>query len=154
MRKTLRAAGVLRHGGRITEVLARGCHGRRRGSDVRERYGERRAGAELIEFDPESWDSNVDRWLSKIYQLGRIYYSADYKKTHFMQLKLVGPAKVWFHRCVSGAALQGDVHHPGSSPWSCWRMHECSNAVWPMSCTQGSWLTWITTRRQVGEVMI
>ena len=27
-------------------------------------------------------------------------------------------------------------------------------AVRPMSCTQGSWLTWITTRRQVGEDLI
>ena len=87
---------------------------RRRGSDVRERYGERRAGAELIEFDPESWYSSVDRWLNKIDQLGRIHYSADYKKTDFMQLKLVGPAKVRFHRCASGAAPQGRRRCPSS----------------------------------------
>ena len=40
----------------------------------------------------------MDRWLNKIDQLGRIHYWADYKKTHVMQLKLLGPAKVWFHR--------------------------------------------------------
>ena len=106
VRKTLRAAGVLRPGGgnraksgSSGASCSGGCHGRRRGSDVRERYGERRAGAELIElFDPESRDSNVDRWLNKIDQLGRIHDWTDYERTHFMQLKLAGPAKAWFHR--------------------------------------------------------
>ena len=60
-----------------------------------ERFGERRAEAELIELlNLESWDSNVDRYLNKIDQLRRIHEWTDYEKTHFMQLKIV----VWFHR--------------------------------------------------------
>ena len=106
MRKTLRAAGVLRPGGdnqtksgSSGASCSGGCHGRRRGSDVRERYGERREGAELIKlFDPESRDSNVDRWLNKIDQLRRIHDWTDYERTHFMQLKLACPSKSCFNR--------------------------------------------------------
>ena len=52
VRKTLRAAGVLRPGGGYRTKsgpsgasCSGGWHGRRRGSDVRERYGKRWAGA-------------------------------------------------------------------------------------------------------------
>ena len=96
VRKTLQAEGVLRPGGgNRTKSGSSGascsgrCHGWRLGSDVQERYGE-----------PESRDLNVDRWLNKIDQLGRIHDWTEYESTHFMQLKLAGPAKAWFHRLV------------------------------------------------------
>ena len=45
----------------------------------------RRVVVELIElFDPESWDSNIDRWLYKVDQLGRTHDWTDYEKTHSM----------------------------------------------------------------------
>ena len=99
VRKTLSAAGVLRPGGDNWAKSAssgascsRGCHGKRRGSDIRERYGERREVAKFNElFDPESRHSNVDRWLNKIDQLGRIHDWTAYERTHLMQLKLGGP---------------------------------------------------------------
>ena len=52
----------------------------------------------LESFDPESLDSNVYRWLNNINWLGRIHDWADYEKMHFKQLKLMDPAKAWFHR--------------------------------------------------------
>ena len=58
-----------------------------------------RVRAELTElFDPESQDSNVDRWLNMINQLERIHDWTDYEKMHFMKFKFAGPFKVWFHR--------------------------------------------------------
>lgn len=100
MRKTLQAVSVLRPGGcsrtksgSSSASCSEACHRRRHGHDVRERYDERRAGAELIEYDLESRVSNVNRWLNDIDLLRWIHDWTDYEKTHFMQLKLEGPAK-------------------------------------------------------------
>lgn len=68
IRKTLWAVSVLRPGGGSwakTGTSGTSCsggyHRRRRGSDIRERYGEQQAGAKSIElFDPKSRESNVD----------------------------------------------------------------------------------------------
>ncbi|XP_069699915.1 uncharacterized protein [Periplaneta americana] len=58
-----------------------------------------RAGGELVDaFDPDDCECNVDRWLNKIDQLGRIHDWSDYERAYFMQTKLGGGAKAWYNR--------------------------------------------------------
>lgn len=58
-----------------------------------------RSMAEIVpKFDPDSKDSNVIAWLSKIDQLGVIHDWDDYEKCCYMQSRLAGEAKEWFNR--------------------------------------------------------
>ncbi|KAK9747123.1 hypothetical protein QE152_g5601 [Popillia japonica] len=49
--------------------------------------GEARMGGDILEpFDPDEADSNVERWVSKIDQLGEIYGGSLYERAYFALL--------------------------------------------------------------------
>ena len=60
---------------------------------------EHRLGVGILEpFDPSVTDANVQRWLNKIDQLGEIHGWTGYERSCYMQEKLSGPAREWYHR--------------------------------------------------------
>ncbi|XP_044262773.1 uncharacterized protein LOC123010135 [Tribolium madens] len=56
-------------------------------------------GAEIIDqFDPDSPDCNIEKWLTKIDQLGDVYGWSPLGRSSCMQARLGGRARIWFNR--------------------------------------------------------
>ncbi|KAK9728670.1 Zinc knuckle [Popillia japonica] len=65
---------------------------------VARRGWEARMGGDILEpFDPDEADWNVERWVSKIDQLGEIYGWSPYERAYFAQGQLKGAARKWFN---------------------------------------------------------
>ena len=101
-----------------------------------------RAGGDILEpFDPDDEDPNVDSWLNKLDQLGKVHVWSEYERSCFMQAKLRGAAKKWFLRL-------DEYDHS----WSRWK--ECLRHAFPRQHDYAAMVEELVARRKLpGETM-